>query len=247
MARGLLAGDCRGLAISALQKARDAHQRWGAARKVKALSAELRRLAGAPSTASSLPSHGRGPWPAELTALAGTGTGTTFDEDLDVASAMKAAAAISQEVELRPLLGSLVHTCLESAGAETVALILKEEGGPVVAAHGILGEPPRVESTPLERCGVVVGVIAQYVLRRGEPVVVDDALRDATFGTDAEVQRRRPRSIIAVPLRRGGSVMGALYLENNRMTAAFNPARVRVLDLLAVQATIPLENARYFD
>ena len=40
--------------------------------------------------------------------------------------------------------------------------------------------------------------------------------------------------------------MGLLYLENNLTPGAFTPARQAVLELLASQAAISLENARLY-
>jgi predicted ATPase/signal transduction histidine kinase len=176
----------------------------------------------------------------------GSVTRGTLDQMLDVASVMKAAAAISREVEIQPLLRKLVKTCLESGGAETVALVLKEGEELVVVGQSRVGEEAVVVPSSIDRCGVVSPTIVRFVLRSGKPTVVDDAMTDPTFGGADDIQRRKPRSIIAVPLLRGGAAMGVLYLENNRMAAAFNPERVRVLELLAVQAAISVDNARLY-
>ena len=42
-------------------------------------------------------------------------------------------------------------------------------------------------------------------------------------------------------------LMGVLYLENNLASRVFTPARISVLELLASQAAISLENARLYD
>src|ERR1700685_2061420 len=41
-------------------------------------------------------------------------------------------------------------------------------------------------------------------------------------------------------------LIGALYLENNLASHAFTPARISLLELLASQAAISLENARLY-
>jgi GAF domain-containing protein len=43
------------------------------------------------------------------------------------------------------------------------------------------------------------------------------------------------------------NLIGVLYLENNLASHAFTPARISVLELLASQAAISLENARLYN
>src|SRR5260370_6886862 len=49
-----------------------------------------------------------------------------------------------------------------------------------------------------------------------------------------------------MPIIRQAEVVGILYLENNLTTHAFTSDRVTVLNLLASQAAISLENARLY-
>jgi PAS domain S-box-containing protein len=79
-------------------------------------------------------------------------------------------------------------------------------------------------------------------------VILDDATAPTLFSADAYVQQRRPRSVLCLPLVKQAKFLGALYLENNLTPRAFTPGRIAVLELLASQAAISLENAvLYFD
>jgi len=49
-----------------------------------------------------------------------------------------------------------------------------------------------------------------------------------------------------VPSFKQTKLVGALYLENNLTPGAFTPGRLAVLELLASQAAISLENARLY-
>ena len=55
------------------------------------------------------------------------------------------------------------------------------------------------------------------------------------------MRQRRPRSVL--PIVKQTKLVGALYLENNLTPRAFTSDRVAVLELLASQAAISLENA----
>jgi len=55
--------------------------------------------------------------------------------------------------------------------------------------------------------------------------------------------RKRTRSLLCLPIFRQTKLIGALYLENNLTPGAFTPERLAVLEMLASQAAISLENA----
>ncbi|WP_187387676.1 PAS domain S-box protein, partial [Bradyrhizobium sp. G22] len=56
----------------------------------------------------------------------------------------------------------------------------------------------------------------------------------------------RSRSVLCLPILKQTRLIGMLYLENNLTTAAFTPARMVVLTLLASQAAISIENASLY-
>jgi PAS domain S-box-containing protein len=85
--------------------------------------------------------------------------------------------------------------------------------------------------------------IVNYVQRCQERVLLDDATQSNPFSADDYVARRQPKSVLCLPLMRRSDLIGVLYLENNLATHAFTPERVTVLELLASQAAITLENA----
>jgi GAF domain-containing protein len=49
--------------------------------------------------------------------------------------------------------------------------------------------------------------------------------------------------VLCLSIVRQATLIGALYLENNLTPGAFTPERVAVLQLLAAQAAMSLENA----
>src|SRR5439155_23184603 len=62
-----------------------------------------------------------------------------------------------------------------------------------------------------------------------------------------DIQRRTGiRSIVAVPMLRGGEAIGALTGYRIGLVAPFTPQQVRLLETFADQAVIAVENARLF-
>jgi formate hydrogenlyase transcriptional activator len=83
-----------------------------------------------------------------------------------------------------------------------------------------------------------------YVQRTGEAVFIDDAGSDERFAADAYLILQKPKSIGCIPIINQANLLGILYLENNLTTHAFTPQRLELLQVLAAQLAISLENAR---
>jgi PAS domain S-box-containing protein len=129
-------------------------------------------------------------------------------------------------------------------------LILLRDDEPRIEAEATTGGG-RVEVTQRQAAvtqSELPESVLHYVIRTCETVILDDAATPSLFSADAYVQQRRPRSVLCLPLVKQAKLVGALYLENNLTPRAFTPGPIAVLELLASQASISLENAAlYFD
>ena len=83
-------------------------------------------------------------------------------------------------------------------------------------------------------------------MRTRESVVLDDASVRNLYSDDEYIRQKHPRSVLCLPVVKQTKLVGALYLENNLTPYAFTSSRVAVLELLASQAAISLENARLY-
>jgi C4-dicarboxylate-specific signal transduction histidine kinase len=88
--------------------------------------------------------------------------------------------------------------------------------------------------------------LVRYVIRTHESVIVDDVSRPNLFSEDDYLRGRQTKSILCLPLIKQGRLTGLLYLENTLTSHAFTPDRIAVLELLAAQAAISLENTRLY-
>src|SRR4029079_6737249 len=87
--------------------------------------------------------------------------------------------------------------------------------------------------------------LVHYVQRTKERVILSDAAHHAgKFAGDDYFARRRPKSVLCLPILRQAEVVGLLYLENDLLAGAFTPDRLAARDVLATQAAISLDNAR---
>lgn len=167
---------------------------------------------------------------------------------LDAETVAKASQMLSSEINLPSLIEKLLRLAVEHAGAQRGLLVLLREDGPYIEAEAKSGQNKlemhlartAVHSTHLPNS------MLQYVLRTGEQVLLDDAFTQSGQHEDDYVRRTGSKSILCLPILKQTSVVGALYLENNLTTRAFTRGRVAVLEVLASQAAISLENARLY-
>lgn len=229
-----------------LRQARYGYEQWGARRKVDMLDDEVPGLArDALTTLSS------------TTMRAVSVTHTEADSQaIDLASVIRASQAISGEIKLERLLGRLLELVLESAGAQHAVLVVADEADLAVRAAASVA-PDRDGGQTLHTdvdlnlsLGSYDGLsaaIVTYVARAGETVVLDDAPEQGQFTRDPYILRAAPRSVLCLPLRSKGQLIGVLYLENREVTGAFSEDHLEVVGLLASQFSISFENARLYD
>ena len=76
--------------------------------------------------------------------------------------------------------------------------------------------------------------------------MLDDASVRNLYSNDEYLRLTRARSVLFLPIVKQTELIGALYLENNLTPCAFTSDRLAVLEMLASQAAISLENARLY-
>ena len=212
------------IASAHLTPAVQAYHRWGARAKVVMLSPHTSKGAdGLPHT---------GDWNTQVNLL----------------SVTKASQALSGEIRLAQLLKTLLTLVVEHAGADRALLLLnnetdiKIEAEAIATAHGI-----DVDLKPgTDLANRLPESVLNYVSRTGEPLLFDDARTAASHRDDPYLQASDVRALLCLPLLRGARLVGAMYLENRLTVGAFSTDGMGVLELIASQAAISLENARLY-
>jgi PAS domain S-box-containing protein len=210
-------------------EARDCYLRWGADGKARQLDRLYPRLAGLERrhSASSI------------------GFAT---QHMDVASVLKASHALSGEIELPNLITRLMTIALENAGADHGLLVLPVGDEYFVQAearasdHQVKVTMQQAAITPL----VCPESLIHYVIRTRESVILDDASTSDLFSDDEYLRERQSKSILCLPMIKQQQLTGILLLENALTSHAFTADRIVVLELLAAQAAISLENSRLY-
>ena len=217
------------IGISYIRAARNCYLRWGALGKAKQLD-ELY-----PDREELEPE----PPPPKIGAPV---------NQFDLVTVVSASQAVSRAIVLEKLIDTLMVITVEHAGAERGLLILVRNGKWQIEAEAVTGRD-KVEVYLRQEAAsgsAIPESILHYVVRTGQKVILDDASAQNLFSHDAYVRRRRPRSVLCLPITKQGQLMGVFYLENNLTSCAFTPDRQAVLELLASQAAISLDNARLY-
>lgn len=228
------------LADAFLHAAVSAYGQWGAEAKVRMLRARSLQPVSRAARGGWEPGGG----------MASTEPSRTTDDGaaLDLISLMKASRAISAEIVMERLLAGLIEVVIENAGAQQGALLLWHDGELRVQAQGGsgIGAVSVLQGTPLTEARGMCQSLIRYVARVQEYRVVEDAGEDERFRQDPHVRDNGVRAMLALPIMHQGQLVGVLYLENNLTAGAFTPASIEVLQVLASQAAVSIQNARLY-
>jgi PAS domain S-box-containing protein len=217
------------IADAYLRNARYCYLRWGADGKVRHLDQLYPELA-------TLDKQGL----AAITA--------SSIRHLDVESVVKASQALSEEIDLSKLMHRLMTIALENAGAERGLLILPIGDKYLICAEAqAIGDRIKVtmRREPIAAIACPESLI-RYVIRSQKSVILDNASQSSLFSGDDYFRHRQSKSVLCLPLIKQRQLAGVLLLENSVASHVFTPARITVLELLAAQAAISLDNSRLY-
>lgn len=213
------------VARAKLSLARALYLQWGALVKVAELDAQLSSgddLGVTPPLADSL-------------------------EQLDVRMLVGALQAVSSSLELDKLVDALMKSALQHVAAERGLLVLSA-AEPRVRARARCGNTT-IEVVPDDSAAspeLLPETVLRYVLRSGERVMTHDGVVPDTLRDDPYLSRQQVRSLLCVPIVVRAKVHGALYLENTLTKQAYGARDVALLELIASQAAVSLENAQLY-
>ena len=213
-----------------IRRAWNAYACWGADAKLRRLEQEFAYLK---------PMHGVERVPMH----------PASEHQFDTRAVLRAAQALSSEMSLVKLIHVLVDNALQYAGADRAVLCLLVDGILNVAAQARFSRST-VEvkmASGVASLDILPTSIAYSTLRTKESLVLHDAREDPHYGRDAYIVGRQSRSIMCVPLVKQGAFSGLLYMENSLMAGIFTTDRLQMLEVLASQAAISLENARLYE
>jgi GAF domain-containing protein len=164
----------------------------------------------------------------------------------EAARLRRAGLLISSRLGLEDTLQSILQMALEVISAQYGIIRLLDRGGQTLVTRAVAGEGlsrPQIEALPVDSNSVM-----GWVARNLQPVLIADLLEEPWasiyYPLDSEL---RMRSEIAVPLVGAGNRLeGVLNLESPAVNA-FSEQDSHLLQSLAIQAVIAIQEARLLD
>jgi signal transduction histidine kinase len=149
---------------------------------------------------------------------------------------------ITSRLDVASVLDRIARSVTALIGSTGCGIGLLEPGGARLvnaAAHGYKSEEWRALALPVGEG--IMGRCAQT----GAALRVDDVRRDPRSARDVD-EREGIRSMLCVPLRVAGTLLGVISAVSTR-PAAFSAHHQRVLEAFAEQAGIAVQNAQLFE
>lgn len=164
---------------------------------------------------------------------------------LDLDTILKTINLISGEMKLENILTGLMQLVSENAGADRAFLITIEKDSKVIKASidNSTNEIKVLQNIPYVEYDEISHSVINYVLRTGETFVLDDANKTLPYSDEDYISDNKIKSILCIPQKYSGVGFSLLYLENRLLSGAFNKERIEILQVMATQTAISLQNA----
>ncbi len=161
---------------------------------------------------------------------------------------LEALAGIGQVVnsslDLNTVLNEVMDTLIQLTGAERAFLMLREDrSGKMETRVARNWERVSLDTGELQ----ISDTIIDQVLQVGDAILTTNALTDPRFGAQESIVAYNLRSILCVPLKVKGKLIGVIYADNRVREGLFTEKARNLVSGFANQAAVALENARLFD
>jgi diguanylate cyclase (GGDEF)-like protein len=150
---------------------------------------------------------------------------------------------LTSTLDLKEVLSIIMQKISELLRPSNWSLLLLDEEKHELFFEIAVGE----NSDKLKSMRLAIGEgIAGWVAMTGESVLLTDVAKDPRFASRFDSATNfQTRSIICVPLRSKGRVLGVVELINNLKDEDFNQNDLTILTTLTDYAAIAIENAKY--
>ncbi|MEN6390198.1 MAG: AAA family ATPase [Syntrophomonas sp.] len=220
-----------------LREAYSAYLTWETTGKTEAMKEKYPQLVFSPVDAHSVPYYQ---------------TNTIFTDSIDLSAVAEASQAISVEIERKKLIEKIITIIMKNSGSNRGYLLLKEDTGWMLSkcehTYGLIEFFIEGREIILDNFTGMVSLpvsVVSYVARTKEALIID-SVKDSQFALDSYFIEHSTSSALCFPVLFQNILKGIVYLENDLMTEAFSPKRLEVLNILASQAAISLENSALF-
>lgn len=160
----------------------------------------------------------------------------------DLRAILEVSLAINSSLVLDDVLQIVMNKAIELMQAERGLIMLPDENGElkVRSAYNLCKEEMMDEDFKISSS------ITSDVASTGKSVYTSDALSDERFAKQRSVVELHLRSIMCVPLKVKGEVIGVIYLDNSSETRMFLKSDLFLFELYGQMVSNALHNARLY-
>ncbi len=153
------------------------------------------------------------------------------------------AKVVNSSLDLPTVLNEVIDTVIRLTGAERAFLMLQTEVGGLETVVARNWERASLGEAEIEISRTVI----DRALHEGQAVLTTNAQNDPRFDAQTSIVAYNLRSILCVPLQARGETVGVIYADNRVREGLFTERDRLLVNSLADQAAVALENARLFD
>lgn len=154
---------------------------------------------------------------------------SSADQQLDLASVLKAAETLAGEIDLQAFLLQMLQLMVENAGAQDGCLLMLSDGDKLELQASTVQPPP-----------VLPEKLLNLVHRTKQSRLINNTSHSHLYPPANE----GPKAVLCIPMVVHDQIRGVLYLQHQALTGVFRQEGIQLLQLLANQTAILFDNAR---
>jgi len=151
------------------------------------------------------------------------------------------SAALSTSLDLDRTLKEILERMNALVAFDAATVFMLDDSQTELHVKAALGVP--VSLTEVKSFKVGEGVVG-WVVRHGTTALIQDSSKDARYKPTGP--ERRPKTVLAAPLRAQDHLLGALVLVR-AAKEPFGPEHQRLVEAIASQAAVAIDHARLFE
>jgi PAS domain S-box-containing protein len=161
---------------------------------------------------------------------------------MELATLNETALRISGQISLHELLQIITIKSCELLHAQSAVIYLCDHESQTLTVHSEYNTPRSFLGETIRFEEGVAGWVARYAMPMRQNNYADWDGKAQAYANDREIT-----AVLGVPLISSGQVVGVLEVLNDMYIRVFNDEDVRLLNLLAPQASVAIRNAMLYD
>ncbi len=152
---------------------------------------------------------------------------------------------LSQKRDLPVLLEEIIESSKLMMRAEASSLLLYNSEQKKLYFDVVVGDKKK----SINKMEISLGTgLAGWVAENKESILIEDCYKDDRFNPEMDIKTNfKTKSMICVPMLRGGNLIGVMQVINKKAGLLFNETDLNLFETLASQCAIAIENAQLIE